>query len=399
MAHPPPLSPECRLVFAAAHTAPDTALIAELVNVPLNWARVITLAEQERATPTLWRAIERAAPGGRSLPTAAIEHLRRSAMVYDFRMLRLGSRLQLTLAELESRGTPVLLLKGAALATTVHRGFTDRPMTDVDMLVRLADVRAARDALIDSGWPETTDPVLLTLLQDEHHLPHFVDTEPTGLRIELHTMLLPPDQPFALDESLVWQSARPAPPPFASALVADREFLLLHACLHFAWSHMMHFGAWRTFRDVSALVRDPAFDWDLFVERARDCKGLTSCYWTLRVAARMTGVVIPERVMRVLAPPTLEPVRRVLERHFITLIAPGEAPPCPSIKVARALWLAALRPRWSGHARAGRFDPDHRWEHARGTASTETFVQRVVRHAGGIRHWWDFAIRTLAPFS
>ncbi len=404
------LTPECRLVFAAAHVAPDAAAIAELARQPLDWGRVIAIAEMERATSPLWRVIERSFAGtvargdgdnhaGGLLPRAAAEHLRRSAMVSDFRMLRLGARLQATLAALRERDVPVLLLKGAAMASSFHDGFTDRPMTDVDLLVHRADVPRAREAIIESGWPETTDPVLLSLLKDQHHLPHFVDPEPTGLRIELHTMLLPPDQPFVLDAERPWATARPAAAPFGNALVAEPHFLLLHACLHFAWSHTMRFGAWRTFRDASALVRSPAFNWDDFVALARETKGLTSCYWTLRLARRLSGVDVPPEVMRALAPPTSERVCRGLERHFISAIAPGEAPPCPSVKIARMLWLAALRPRWSGHADAGRIDPEHRWERARGTASTETLPQRVARHTRGIRYWWDFAARTLFTLS
>lgn len=393
----PPLSPECRLVFATAHVAPDAGLIASLLKGPLDWGRVLMLAERERATPVLWRAIERA--GLEGVPTAAADHLRRSAMVYDFRMLRLATKLEATLASLHSVGAPVLLLKGAALASSVYDGFTSRPMTDIDLLVHTSDVPAAREAVIASGWPETSDPVLRELLQDQHHLPHFVDPEPTGLRVELHTMLLPPDEPFTLDAGELWASARPARAPFDAALVADAEFLMLHACLHFAWSHTMSFGAWRTIRDVTALTRDARFSWERLVERAGASKGLTSCYWTLRLAERLAGAAIPEEVLRELAPPTPELVRRAIERHFVTMIAPGEAPPCPSIKVARMLWMAALRPKWSGHAQAGRFDPEGRWQRALGTASTETFPQRIKRHGMGIRHWWNFVVRTLAPFS
>lgn len=390
------LSAECRLLFGAAHVAPDMAGVAALLAEPLDWARVVALAERERASPILWRVLDRA--GSDRVPEAAREHLRRSAMVYDFRMLRLASRLEKTVGALQAARVPVLLLKGAALATSVYGGFTERPMTDVDLLVQATDVAAARDAVIASGWPETTDPVLLALLKDEHHLPHFVDPEPTGLRVELHTMLLPLDQPFGLDAASFWASARPARAPFASALVADREHLMLHACLHFAWSHTMEFGSWRTFRDVTALTRDGTFAWDRFVALARQAKSVTACYWTLRLAMRLTRAEVPAAVLEALAPPTAERLRRSLERHFVTLVAPGEAPPCPSIKVARALWLSALRPKWSGHAQAGRFDPEERWERARGTATKESFAQRAARHAAGIRHWWGFATRTLSPF-
>lgn len=396
------LSPECRLVFASARLVPDASLVSDLLRGPIDWARVVIIAEREKATPVLWRMIEAvsASPADApvDIPPVAAAHLRRSSMVHDFRMLRLSTRIEKSISALHARGVPVLLLKGAALANSIYGSFTQRPMSDVDILVRTSDAPQAREALIESGWPETTDPLLLSLLSDQHHLPHFVDPEPTGLRVELHTMLLPPDQPFRFSTEQYWASAVPAKAPLGTALVPDPQRLLLHACLHFAWSHTMHFGAWRTFRDVDSLIVAPTFDWDTFVALARDSKGASCCYWTLRLAHRVCDVPVPAEVLRALAPPMGARMSAALERHFVAMIAPGEAPPCPSIKVARLLWLAALQPRWSGFSKAGRFDPEHKWERAHGTASTETLLQRSVRHATGIRHWWNFAWRTLAAF-
>ena len=392
------LSPECRLVFASARLACDGSLITELLKGPLDWARVIVIAEREKATPVMWRMIESSGAGGLAIPAEAAAHLRRSSMVHDFRMLRLSARIEKTISMLHARGVPVLLLKGAALANSIYGSFTLRPMSDVDLLVRTSDVSQARDAIIESGWPETTEPMFHSLLHDQHHLPPFLDTEPTGLRVELHTMLLPPDQPFGFSSEHYWAGATAAKAPLGTALVADPHRLLLHACLHFAWSHTMHFGAWRAFRDVGALIDAPAFDWDAFIALVRGLKGASCGYWTLRLANRMSGVPVPADVLRALAPPMSTRVSDALERHFVAMIAPGEAPPCPSVKLARLLWLAALRPRWSGYAGAGRYDPENKWARARGTASTERLPERIVRHAMGIRHWWNFAWRTIVAF-
>lgn len=390
------LSAECRLVFGSAHVTPDMQAIEECLRQPLDWARIVAIAETERATPVLWRVLGRA--DGSLVPAVVADRLRGSAMVYDFRMRRLESRLAQTVAVLRDRGIPVLLLKGAALAVSEFGGFTERPMSDIDLLVRRDDVGRARQAIIDSGWPETTDPRLLDLLKDEHHLPPFGDPEPTGLRVELHRAFLPVDHPFAFDEDDLWRGASSAEAAFAGALIASREHLLFHAALHFSWSHTMRFGAWRTFRDASALTSHAEFDWDLLLDLAARTKAGTSCYWTLLLAKRMSGVRVPPSVIERLSPPTPEPVMRALERHLVAGIAAGEGPQCPSSRLEHLLWRAALRPRWSGHTHQGRWDPQHRWARAFGVVSQESASGKLTRHAKGVRRWWRFVTRTLAPF-
>jgi hypothetical protein len=268
-------------------------------------------------------------------------------------------------------------------------------MTDIDVLVKREDVERATAAVLAAGWKLTENPVYLEMLKDAHHLPHFVDPALPGMRLELHVMLMPDDQPFGFDEALLWHDARPAPPPFDGALVPSSEHMLLHACVHFAWQHTVAFGAWRTFCVVSAMIAQPDFSWERFTETALAVKAGTTCFWTLRLAQTMAGIPIPERVLARLAPPTPNIVCRALERHFIAQIAPGEGPVSPSVKLTRLLWRMALRPGWSGHANPGRYDPEQKWAKAYGTASTETRTQRWMRHARGIGEWTRFASKTL----
>lgn len=389
-----PLSPECRLVFGSADVVPDVAALRSCVTSSIDWQRVVMLAETERAVPVLWRALRDADV---PLPAIVADRLRGSAMVHDFRMQRLAGRLATTIACFHARGIPVVLLKGAALAATRYGAFTDRPMSDADLLVHPEDAPRAAQAVIDSGWPRTTDPALLELLQAHHHLPPFLDPEPTGLRIELHTDILPPDSPFVLTARDLWEESVAAPAPFAGARVPSATHLLLHAATHFAWSHTMRFGAWRTFRDVSMLLREGAGGRHI-VARARAARAVTSLYWTLRLARRLARIPVADELLVALEPPTPAPLRDAVERHFVSGIAFGEGPMCPSSRLDHWLWLAALRPGWSGHPTSGRSDPEHRWARARGTFVDETGTARLGRHARGIRHWWHFATRTLIPF-
>lgn len=385
-------SPEARLVFRSAdpgHRPEEMTAIARDVS---DWDRFVVLADGELATPALWRALRDPA----AIPPEVGDYLRRGAMFGDFRMQQLAERLRETVAAFAARGVPVTLLKGAALGAIADATFRLRPMTDLDLLVSVADVPRAREAIIAAGWSETQDPALHALLgEGHHHLPPFLDARLPGMRLELHTALFPDDHSFAFDEAALGREAVAAPAPFAGARVPSLEHLLLHAAIHFAWQHTMRFGAWRTFRLVGMVVAQPGFSWDRFLAVARAARALTAAYWTLRLARQMCGLAIPPGVLDALAPPTPEFARAAIERHFIAALVPGEAPPSPSIGVSRLLWRAALRPRWSGHRTPGRWDPERKWERALHGTAPEPLLARVRRHGAGVRQWWEFVSLTL----
>jgi hypothetical protein len=387
-----PLTPESRLVFRSADYRATAAELSETALEVRDWDRVMLLAESQVATAAVARMLHLTSV---PIPTPVREYLAKSAMVSDFRMRHLATRAQETVAALAAAKVPVLLLKGAAAGAMRDPTFRDRPMTDLDLLVAPADVGRARDVIIAAGWPETTDPVLLELLKDQHHLPHFVDPRMPGIRLELHVRLLPDDHSFAFDGETMWRASRPAPAPFAGARVPSPELLVLHACIHFAWQHLMQFGAWRTLRLISGALIDETFDWDGFVATARVARAGTCCYWTLRLGERLGALSVPAAVVAALAPPNPRSVNDGLERHFVALNAPGESAPVPSQQLARVLWRAALRPRWSGHRSPGRLDPDQRWARALGTISGESRFQRYARHLASRREWWNFLSRTL----
>lgn len=394
MTDTPSLSAECRLVYRSADPGADPDELARLCAEVREWPRVVVLADQEMATAGLWAAI--AHVGAPAVPEAIGAHLRGQSLVTAFRMQRLAQRLQDTVDALRARHAPVMLLKGAALGAMLDPTFRSRPMADLDLLVRPEDLALATEAITAAGWRQTTDPALLELLRDAHHQPPFYDQAVKGLRLELHTRMLPEDHSFAFEEEDLWRDAMEASAPFTGAWVPSVEHQLLHASTHFAWSHSMRFGAWRTFRTINALARAGLIDWTRVAAFARTSRAATTCYWTFRLAATLSGTAVPRAAMSALAPPTPRTIMDALERHFIAGISLGERPTCPSVRLEYLLWRMALRPRWSGHRQPGRHDPENRWAKAMGRASAETGPERVRRHLADIGRWWAFARRTLA---
>ncbi len=369
------------------------AAISAIATEPLDWLRALYIAEKELAATALWRSLERSGMSTR-MPTEIAERMRRNAMVTDFRMMRLGQRLRDTLRTLEERGIPVMLLKGAALGALLDPTFRERPMVDLDLLVHSEDAARAREAIIAAGWPQSEDPTVHELLENHHHLPPFIDPVIPDLRLELHLALLPADNAFRLDGRELWSEARSAPAPFASALVPSPEHLLFHTCTHFAWAHTMRFGAWRSLRLANALITSGMLDWERFVALAVRAGGASSCHWTLRLGRRLAGIEVPDAVLDPLAVPPQAWLREVLERYFIADLVPGEGIVSPSVRLSRFLWRLAMRPGPDGGVHGERWDHDTRWAAAR-DATGAAGGPRRSRRMPNVRHWWEFARRTL----
>jgi hypothetical protein len=374
------LSPEAQLLLLTAGGEKNDAAIRALLAKPIDWTKLSWLAEQERATPVLWRRLSASGP----LPAEA-ETLHRMAMVSEFRMSHLETRLLSALDTLAAANTEVVLLKGAALALTVYGSFVARPMSDVDLLVSRDDALRARDALLEAGWTSGATKES-AFYEGHHHLPPLVDGTGTGTSLELHTSLFFHGHPFALTSDDIRARAERVAVRGRMVLVPSVHDQLLHLCLHFAWSHMMATGAWRAFRDLDALLKTERVEWKSFTKLAKESRGGSACYWTFRLARTLAGITVPAWVERALVPPEPEFALRRLEQHFTYDLLPTENI-SPSLWLTYTMWRAGLRPRWSGH---GGVRP---WDRADQLLQTErpARVTRLLLHIRNARSWSRYA--------
>ena len=170
----------------------------------------------------------------------------------------------------------------------------------------------------------------------------------SGVAVEIHRNLFIQEHPFGLTSDLVQQHAEEVSVGGVPVLVPTLPHQLLHVCLHFSWSHMLRIGTWRAFRDLEAIISTGRVEWDSFVSFAKSMRGQTCCYWPLRLAALHALVDVPQEVLLALRPPISARLLDRLERHFSCGFLPTPAA-CPSVRLSRKLWEAAIRPGWSGH--------------------------------------------------
>lgn len=332
-----------------------------------DWADVRALARREEVAAALWPRLRHALEGqpAAALPLDVAEAFRGEAMVAEFNARRLEARLQEVLGALAARGIEPVLLKGAGLAYTVFGGMARRPMRDLDLLVPREALTPAIAALRAAGWAEAEGGRPADRYAAHQHAPPLIAPAGGVGVVELHDGLFPPGHPFRLDGATVLGRARRVPSPLGAVLVPAPVDQLLHACLHFAWSHELRWGAWRAVADVAALVAAAAAEdaapaaagsrpttraLDEIVEAARSSGGASAVYWTLRLSAVLGEVPVPEEWLTGLASGGWGE-SALVERHLAHQLLPGPGN-VPSVALGRRGWEAALRPGRSGHGAA-----------------------------------------------
>ncbi len=365
------LSPEAQLLLLTAAVPPSETGMRRLLTAGIDWAKLCALAEHEKATSIALRQLWRL---GLAVPHAAAHELRQLAAASVMQMLHLEQLLHKTLDVLAEQGIDVMLLKGAGLGYTAYPSFVDRPMVDLDVLVPPHRAAQAWSLLQTHGWTWPSARWASQRYTAHQHLPPLIQDPGGASRLEIHGDLLPGGHPFRFSAATVWAQAKQVPLNGRVLTVPHPLHQLWHVCVHFAWSHEMQWGAWRTLRDVAAIIWRGDVEWPEFVDLARKSQAGTCCFWTLRLSRRLAGADVPDRVLAALRPPRPELLLERIERHYVSNLFPSRDG-CPSVLLARRLWEAGILPRWSGHGPARPWHVCERW-----MAGSEQHESEQPRH-------------------
>ena len=227
------------------------------------------------------------------------------------------------LAAFQQQGIPVILWKGVALAQTIYPDIALRPMCDLDLVVRPADVDRAIAALAALGYElpaEMAGPAWRSFVPEVALNRRFGKMTVT---VDLHwrafvgqwlEQVMGPEA----DERAIWDTARefdyegyaalfPAPAPGLLGLI-------LHALLH----HNLGQTVLRSLADADAWLRDyvaPA-GWDDLVMQARSLRVAAPTYMALTLCQELLGTDVPPAVLSALAP---SPLHRAGLRRLVPL--------------------------------------------------------------------------------
>jgi len=235
------------------------------------------------------------------LPAGVISRLKDVNLYFAARNIRFYHELGKLLQNLND-SVPVILLKGGHLAAFVYRDVSLRPMVDLDILARKADLHKIDKVMGEMGYNRGTEY--------PDHPYHIAYLDPTKRVLqEVHWHICSETvRPMAINIGDLWRDARSEVLKGNEIKLLRPEHLLLHICLHDSGQHFYLCGL-RTFCDIDAIIRRyrEEIDWEVVVSSASKWGITKSTYLTLRLAKEMMGAEVPEEVLTAIKPQDFKP--------------------------------------------------------------------------------------------
>jgi hypothetical protein len=143
-----------RLVLACAgsraQACAGTTLDALLLQHDIVWPALLRAGRRHNVLPLLYSRLK--SVDAHLVPQSVVAELRSAYYTSLLRNQRLQGELAQAVGALQQSGITLIVLKGAALASTVYQDLALRPMSDLDILVHPADMLAVGATLGGIGF-------------------------------------------------------------------------------------------------------------------------------------------------------------------------------------------------------------------------------------------------------
>ncbi|MGA2427318.1 MAG: nucleotidyltransferase family protein [Candidatus Acidiferrum sp.] len=284
------LSAEWLALLECANPHTDVPRLNELFRKPLDWRRLLTLADEHGVLPLLTKHIALLDEG--STPAEVRRELRDAARAQTLFTLSLTAELFRVLDRFAALGIAALLTKGPVLSARCYGDPGLRQYTDLDFVLRDDDVHRATEAMMALSY-EPKIPlkaIKATKVPGEYV---FVQSG-TKLLVEFHTerTFRYHPKPLSVDKLFQRQALVRFDGHDVPALSNEDELILIciHGAKHF-WERLMWIA------DVAALVSRQTIDWNRAMAAAREVQAERMLRVGLLLAANMLGARLPAELL------------------------------------------------------------------------------------------------------
>lgn len=276
------------LLRALTH-ADETVARSAWISMRATWNYDSPTADQFRLFPLLAECVARLDPAHPQL--AMLQGIRRQSTI---RTLTLLAQLEVVLGELAADGFDAVVLKGPALALSVYEHVGQRPTGDLDILVDPDRFDAAAHCLEARGWT-----------RDSIDVPgnHAVAFKRGEFCLDLHRQhcreLRVAGAPLSGWRNLEVVDARRTLPGGRRPRILGPTDSLIHTIAHGTENRLPINIRWVV--DAVRIIRAGGIDWTLLMARVRAYEIAPLIEDALRLLVDVSGVEIPDTVLRELA--------------------------------------------------------------------------------------------------
>ncbi len=205
-------------------------------NAPSNDAEWLELANHAAGAGLASVLLNHAILNNVDLPAICAQRLRAAAMAVAVKNIHMMRELEDLIRALNRAKETVLLLKGAALNLTVYEQNDQRPMSDLDLLVKPANAHRVIELLMEQRCKLGQD-----LIREDFFPKYYYEVElfsggARPVRIDLHVR---PFRPLRVAKTMpddaLWHEANAVRIGEAEALIPRPELMFLHLAAHAAF--------------------------------------------------------------------------------------------------------------------------------------------------------------------
>ena len=213
--------------------------------------------------------------------------------------LLLLARSEEALDLLLAAGVMPVALKGLDLLHRIYTRFDERTLTDVDLLIPMAQLTPAVTALRAAGWQVPPEPTYTHYIRSSHHLP-LVSPGPIVVDFEIHWNLAQETR-FRIDPTGLFDRAVETEIAGRKILRLEDHDLVAHLLLH----HFTHYFDWQLkwAVDMYSITRQSGFDWMKVADRIRSWNATIVSGYALLHLKKIFPDWIPDSVMQELRVP------------------------------------------------------------------------------------------------
>jgi len=305
------------------------------------WGEVVSASEALLVAPVL---LGRAEKLNLELPLPIRSRLLEIVRTHTARNLRLLQEFQVIASVLQEQSVDFMPIKGVHLCTSLYANIGERSMSDIDILVRLEDMRQALKAIEGTGYKVSRPFDLDVEVRTYHHVPPYLKAGAPPL--EIHWALLNPRFENGLNWQELWERSVEAQVGAAVVRIFSPPDLLVYLCAHAAYQHI-YIDSARSIYDIALLLRRHAnqLDWGAIGSRARTWGLASSVYLSLRVTNELFGCTLPEAVWNALRPAQFG--ERLVDAALARILEHSGTSPVVSAVWSRRGLLGRLRGLWS----------------------------------------------------
>ena len=270
----------------------DAKAVRTRAEKPLDWAALIEHARQHGVTLLLFRALESACPD--VIPIQEFQKLRQNFQMTANGNLFLTGELLKLLRLLRSNRIAAVPFKGPILSILLFGDVTFREFGDLDILVPMSDVIAARDLLLSNGYAAKHLSEKFDLYTQFGHELDLLRHD-GNVAVDLQWRFASKWIAFPIDLDDFWKRLESRPIGGEFVLQPALDDLLLLLCGH-GYRHLWAQLKWIV--DVAAYVNrfGETIPWCEALEQAAQLGGRRIVLLGLHLARELLGTALPQEV-------------------------------------------------------------------------------------------------------